>query len=268
MNNFAVLTIAYSHTATSIIITITTNNPCHLTCYYTDKKPLKHHTTRIVRGLEVPWGVYFCFVAWKAVEQNEPGDTLYHTFTIPEWSYCQTKWFTFRGTVDEVLSPSVGPIFMHHHHYTTFYEAQLLHNASTACYGGRHRAGQRLIIPGRQLTKLAFMLWQYVPGATGPVTFEVWDITLPGPPVASKVWGDAALLPAYPDWREVTFDDPVFVSGHAIICIYYPGPGYVGIRYQNTDVKPDEYYAQQVSPGFAWEYILTNDMTYQYVHLT
>ncbi|GAG83791.1 unnamed protein product, partial [marine sediment metagenome] len=45
----------------------------------------------------------------------EAGDTLYHTFIIPEWEYCQTKWFTFRGEVDDILSPSVGPIFEHHH---------------------------------------------------------------------------------------------------------------------------------------------------------
>ncbi len=115
LQHFATIDIEYFHTPDSIIISLLTNNPCHLTCYYTDKKPLKHHTTRIVRGLEVPWGVYFCFVAWKAIEQNEAGDTIWHTFVIPDWSYCQTKWFTFRGTIVEVLSPSVGPIFMHHH---------------------------------------------------------------------------------------------------------------------------------------------------------
>ncbi|MBA7549626.1 hypothetical protein ES705_42116 [subsurface metagenome] len=115
LEHFAIMDIDYIHAPSSITIITRTNNPCHLTCYYTDKKPLKHHTTRIVRGLEVPWGVYFCFVGWKAVKQNEPGDTRTHTFDIPDWSFCQTRWFTFRGTVAYVLSPSVGPIFKHHH---------------------------------------------------------------------------------------------------------------------------------------------------------
>jgi hypothetical protein len=115
MNNFAVLTIAYSHTATSVIITITTNTPCHLTCYYTDKEPGSHRTSRNQRGLTLPWGVYYCFVAWQSVEQTEPGDTLTHTFEIPAWSYCQIKWLAFRGTVAGQLSPSVSPIFKHHH---------------------------------------------------------------------------------------------------------------------------------------------------------
>ncbi|GAI61656.1 unnamed protein product, partial [marine sediment metagenome] len=115
LQHFAVLTIAYSHTATSVIITITTNNPCHLTCYYTDKEPGSHRTARNQRGLTLPWGVYYCFVAWQSVEQIEPGDTLTHTFQVPAWSYCQTKWFAFRGTVAGQLSPSVSPIFQHHH---------------------------------------------------------------------------------------------------------------------------------------------------------
>ncbi|MBA7629610.1 hypothetical protein ES703_37110 [subsurface metagenome] len=115
MNNFALLTISYSHTATSIIITITTNNPCHLTCYYTDKEPGSHRTARNQRGLTLPWGVYYCFVAWLSVEQQQAGDTLIHTFEVPDWSYCQIKWFAFRGTVAGQLSPSVSPIFQHHH---------------------------------------------------------------------------------------------------------------------------------------------------------
>lgn len=100
MNNFAVLTIAYIYVDSSIIIRVTTNNPVHLTCYYTESEPGRHKTSRTQRGLTLPWGVYFCFDAWKSIEQNEPGDTLIHTFEIPSWFYCQTKWFAFRGTVE------------------------------------------------------------------------------------------------------------------------------------------------------------------------
>jgi len=113
--NFAIPDIEYFHQPHSIRIKTSTNVPCHLTCYYTDKEPWKHHTSRTIRGLKVPWRTYFCFVAWNMVEQSEYGATLYHTFELPFWEYCQTKWFTFRGTVDDVESPSVGPIFKHHH---------------------------------------------------------------------------------------------------------------------------------------------------------
>lgn len=115
MNNFAVLDIDYRHDPTAILITITTNNPCHLTSYYTDKEPGRHKTSRRERGIDLPWGAYFCFVAWKSVEQMEPGDTITHTFEIPDWLFCETKWLAFRGTVSTQLSPSVSPIFNHHH---------------------------------------------------------------------------------------------------------------------------------------------------------
>ena len=120
MNNFAVLDIAQTMIADGIRITITTNNPCHLTCYYTDKEPGRHRTSRNQRGLTLPWGVYYCFVAWLSVEQTEPGDTLVHTFEIPAWSYCQTKWFAFRGTVAGEVSPSVSPIFKKHYAYKIY----------------------------------------------------------------------------------------------------------------------------------------------------
>jgi len=59
-------------------------------------------------------GAYWCFVGWIAVEQREPGDTLTHTFDLSPWPVCQIRWFAFRGTVNEVLSPSVSPIFQKH----------------------------------------------------------------------------------------------------------------------------------------------------------
>jgi hypothetical protein len=113
--HFAVQGIIYNPLKDSVLITLPTQIPCHLTCYYTDKKPVRHATTRVLRGLALPWGAYWCFVAWKSVEQWEAGDTLTHTFEVPDWSYCQTRWFTFRGTSIDVVSPSVGPLFQYHH---------------------------------------------------------------------------------------------------------------------------------------------------------
>jgi hypothetical protein len=111
LNHFSILDIFYTPYNSGIYICVHTNNPCHLTCYFTFKKPLKHHTSRIIRGLKVPWGVYFCFVAWYPIEQDQAGDTLYHTFNIAPLYDGNRFWFTFRGTVGANISPSVGPIF-------------------------------------------------------------------------------------------------------------------------------------------------------------
>jgi len=115
VEHLAILAITQTPTRDGVKIILPTSVPCHLTCYWTDKQPRKHHLTRIVRGIAVPWYTYFCFVGWHAVEQIEPGDTLYHTFDLSPWPICETRWFTFRGEVDNILSPSVGPIFKKHH---------------------------------------------------------------------------------------------------------------------------------------------------------
>jgi len=115
IENFAIPLITYTHWDIGLVIRLPTSVPCHLTCYYTDKKPLKHHRSRVIRGLDVPWATYFCFVAWKTVEQTEIGDTMYHTFHFPDWLEGQTKWFTFKGEVDLSAIPSIGPIFEHTH---------------------------------------------------------------------------------------------------------------------------------------------------------
>lgn len=103
-----------TQTADGFEILLGTNVPCHLTLYWTSTEPLKHPQTRVLRGIDVPWYTRYCFVNFHEVEQEEAGDTLYHTFIIEPWPVCETRWFTIRGNVDEVLSPSVGPIFKKH----------------------------------------------------------------------------------------------------------------------------------------------------------
>lgn len=116
-NNWAILSITHDDSSNQVIIVITTNAPCHLTCYISDIAPLRHPAYRTLRGLNVKWGAYFCFVAWKIIIQSEPIDSLTHTFVIPDWFFCQWRYFTFKGTVAGIDSPSIGPIFAHHNSY-------------------------------------------------------------------------------------------------------------------------------------------------------
>ncbi len=115
LQHFAVLDIIQFSHSTGILIITTTNNPCHLTCYYTNKTPLRHATTLIKRGVALPWGAYFCFVAWNSLEQQEAGDTFTHTFDLTPWPICETRWFAFRGTVEGVISPSVSALIKKHY---------------------------------------------------------------------------------------------------------------------------------------------------------
>lgn len=218
MKNFAILDIAQTPIPGGISIVLTTNNPCHLTCYWTDKKPLRHYTTRTLRGLTVPWGSYYCFVAWHAVEQNEPGDTLLHTFDLNEWYYCQTRWFTFRGTVAGSESPSVGPIFEKHKLLLAERtETQTLQNgfyylAQSGIW--KRGYGQKLTIPNRTVSKLSFLLKQR---GTAPGTITYFIRRLDKSILASKLLGTAGDISPSPTWYEVIFDSPIVINEEVMI---------------------------------------------------
>jgi len=113
LDHFAIMSIARRHFTNAFIVRLSTNNPVHLSLYYTPEKPLKHKVERIQRGLATMWGAYFCFVGWKFIPQIEAGDTLDHTFIVPDQSYLSRLWYTFRGTIAGELSPSCGPIIEH-----------------------------------------------------------------------------------------------------------------------------------------------------------
>ncbi len=267
MNNFAVLNIAYSHLPTAIVISITTNNPCHLTCYYSEKKPHRHKTSRTDRGLTLPWGAYYCFVSWKSVEQLEPGDTLTHTFQIPDWSYCQTKYFAFRGTVASELSPSVSCLFKHHHPGAIpQVEEQPLYDNLNYFLPTREKQGQRLTITNRILSELAFVLDRQGTGMTGDISFairRVSDDSL----IATKVWGDASDVPTDPTWLGVTLDTPVLINEEVRILAEWPLATYTrtkNIRFhlQTSDVKPSEVYTKYELD--AWDESWPWDAAYRY----
>lgn len=118
--NFAVMELWIYPTLLGVNFILTTNNPCHLFCYHTNIEPQKHPVSRTLRGETMPWSTYFCFVAWQKLEQVEAGDTLVHSFIFPSWAVCETKWFTFLGTVAADDSPSAAPIFEFHRTYLEF----------------------------------------------------------------------------------------------------------------------------------------------------
>ena len=114
INNWAPLAIDHPEAPAGHTIVITTDIPVHLYMRWTDKEPLKHPSTEIRRGILIQTGTRFCFVAWHENEQEEPGDTLVHTFIKPGWKVCETRWFYFIGTKQAEESPSASPLFYYH----------------------------------------------------------------------------------------------------------------------------------------------------------
>jgi len=264
--NFAILDYSHFFYDLGVIIRIPTNVPCHLTCYWTDKVPLKHRRSRTIRGVALPWGTYFCFVAWHAVEQLEYGASLYHTFLFPDWQECQTRWFTFRGTVDLVDSPSVGPIFMHHNSGPgpPQTEEQTSYNQTQGIgYSATLGLGQRISVLYRTLTKLGFWLSRRGTGGPGTVSFKIIRYS-DKIELASKDLGLASSLPLVPTYKELTLDAPISLNDDIIIVVWNEGgdtDNCAVVSYQYSDIKPSEHLIQYAA---GWLDLTEYDCAYIY----
>ncbi|MBA7711502.1 hypothetical protein ES703_120468 [subsurface metagenome] len=85
--------------------------------------PRTHLHAITKRGLLTHELPYYCFVTPHDNEQEEAGDTLIHTFLKPNWYYCETRWFSFVGSVAGVQARSDTAYFEKHStilHTTTF----------------------------------------------------------------------------------------------------------------------------------------------------
>jgi len=128
-------------------------------------------------------------------------------------------------------------------------EEQTAHNAVIALYSGsRIRAGQRLTISNRIVTKLSFPIRKFG-SPTGNVTFTIRKVS-DDSVLASKVWGDASALPTTVTWEEITFDSPININEEVRIQVEFSGgdsSNTVRYRYQDTDVKASELHTRYIT---------------------
>ena len=101
-------------------ISLKTDVESHLWLHWTDQPMRTHMRSDFDSGVGWLWAPQYCFVQSTAVEQNEPGDTFWHTFQYAGWAVCNWRWWMFAGTIDGERSPSASPIF--NAHYETFQE--------------------------------------------------------------------------------------------------------------------------------------------------
>lgn len=112
---WALQTKAQTAIAGGFTIVTTSDVPCHMWLRHTLETPRKHAKPIWRRGLQVAYDARFCFVVFFDLEQNEPGDTLIHTFTWLGWVVCQTRWFYFWATSSGEPMHSTSPIFQKHY---------------------------------------------------------------------------------------------------------------------------------------------------------
>jgi len=112
--NWAVIAIAFNCIPDGYEVVVTTNNKCHLYMRWTNTLPLKHPQYKVVRGLQTMSGTRFCFVSWYENEQEEDGDTYFHSFIKTGWPVCQPRWFYFTGLKQCEVMPSTTAVFYKH----------------------------------------------------------------------------------------------------------------------------------------------------------
>jgi len=149
-------------------------------------------------------------------------------------------------------------------------EEQLLYNAYVAIgHPNNERAGQKLTVPNREVTKLGF--WLFKQGApTGMITFIIYRVSDEAV-LASKDWGDASALDVYPNvlYCEVEFGAPVVIDTEVVMCavdVESSNTNFPNVAYQNTDVKADEN-LRSWNPS-SWTERLTWDCAYRYTYET
>lgn len=74
-----------------------------------------HNRVTTLRGYSFMTDPKYCLVEYNEVEQNEPGDTLSHTFNFSGWSTCEWRWWYIVATLGGQPSPSASCIFQAHY---------------------------------------------------------------------------------------------------------------------------------------------------------
>lgn len=121
---FIIVEYAHSWQGGELWIAAVTDITCHLYLRKTEEPTGMHNRSTTLRGLPVMTDPKYCMVQYEAIEQNEPGDTIYHTWNFNGWKDCEHRWWYFVGTEGGEPSPSASCIF--HAHFEEQKEAESL----------------------------------------------------------------------------------------------------------------------------------------------
>ena len=208
--HFVIRKVTFTPTLTGYTITCYSNYPVHCYLRYTTIEPEKHIKAREVRGAPVGTYIDQCFVVYQDIEQNEPGDTYTHTFTLEPLPYCTRIWFYIWGTAAGELSPSASAIFEHHSAIATPYcgndPANIGYKSSTGC--------NYISFPFKPCRSYTITHWKTHLRrnftSTPQNTFEItlWTADNTGMPISQIGYGykSGIVLPPWPDWLDIDFD--------------------------------------------------------------
>ncbi len=112
--NISVRDIDFNPSSDGVRIQVKTDVPSHLFIRLSLQEPLVHMKPSIRRGVAFAEDVRFCFTVFEDNEQEEPGDTVSHTWWKPSWPVCTTKWLYVWGMrAGETCASTTAPFKYH-----------------------------------------------------------------------------------------------------------------------------------------------------------
>jgi len=116
--HISVRDIDFHASVAGVRIRVFTDVPSHLFVRLSSQTPRIHKTPSIRRGVAFAEDVRFCFTVFEDNEQEEPGDTLEHTWWKKNWPPCTTKWLYVWGSRSgEVCVSTTAPFKYHNDGY-------------------------------------------------------------------------------------------------------------------------------------------------------
>ena len=103
--------LSYVYSGTNKIITTATDVDVRTRLRFTDQPPSPHIRQTYRRGLPDRRDPGLEMKEFAEITQAEPGDTLAHTHTVPDWLPGETRHFYFIGTIKGSDTPSRTPFF-------------------------------------------------------------------------------------------------------------------------------------------------------------
>lgn len=106
------LIVSYVHSwaGNTILISCTTDNPCHLYLHHTDRHPTRAKLSDWDGGIGWMTRPRWAASEFTTVDQQQPGDTTTHTFSFDGWTPSSVRWWAITGTIAGAHSPSASPI--------------------------------------------------------------------------------------------------------------------------------------------------------------
>lgn len=146
-------------------------------------------------------------------------------------------------------------------------EEQTEYNTGQFLYAGQFiQAGQRLGIPNRKVTKVAFVL-QRINAAVGDVFFVI-NNPFNNAEIYRQLLCDASALADVPSWYELALLVPPTINQEVFMGVEYnagEATNHIDLHYQNTDVKAEESFRFRL---VCWREEMTCDCAYKYEYLT